>query len=97
MISEWKADNKDKTAEATRARQAGLKQRTPTWANRQTMADVYAAARTITRLTGTQHHVDHILPLHGRNVSGLHVFSNLQILPESANLRKGNNQSDAET
>lgn len=35
-------------------------------------------------------HVDHIIPLNGRLVSGLHIWSNLRVIPAIINLRKNN-------
>ncbi len=40
-------------------------------------------------LTKIEWHVDHIVPLKGQLVSGLHIWSNLQVIPKIANLKKG--------
>jgi len=63
---------------------------TPPWANRDAIADLYRAARKLTRLTRTPHHVDHIIPLQGRGVTGLHVETNLRVIPARENHRKSN-------
>lgn len=47
-------------------------------------------SRSISKKTGTQHHVDHIIPLQGKLVSGLHVPWNLRIIPAHENLSKSN-------
>lgn len=64
--------------------------RTPAWTDMRAIRALYVEARRLTATTGIQHHVDHVIPLQGRLVSGLHVPGNLQILTGSENSRKKN-------
>jgi hypothetical protein len=56
---------------------------------------IYQEAKRLTRATGVPHDVDHIVPLHGRDVSGLHVSWNLQAIPRLDNKQKSNRHQAA--
>lgn len=90
---QWRKLNPAKALVYTRNRQAARMQRTPNWLTSedfQAIELVYAEAKNREVETGIKHNVDHIIPLRGKNVSGLHVPANLQILSATENFRKGN-------
>jgi len=94
----YNAENKEKRRTiklvCQRAREAGKHSRTPTWLTKEHKSSIrakYAEARWMTEKTGVKHHVDHIVPLLGKNVSGLHVPWNLRVIPAKENIRKSNN------
>ena len=72
------------------ARRAGLAMATPPWADRSAIKAVYADSIARTKATGIPHEVDHIVPLNGEFVSGLHVHWNLRVITGAENREKSN-------
>ena len=88
----WADSNKHKILAKTRKRQAAKLQRTPAWLSKDDiwmMQEAYELASKRSKLFGFQWDVDHIYPLQGKVVSGLHVPLNLQVIPAIENYRKG--------
>jgi hypothetical protein len=74
-------------AKANKARHRAAKLRaTPAWANRDEITAIYKTSIAL----GPGFHVDHIVPLQGKTVCGLHCEANLQIIPSSVNISKHN-------
>lgn len=76
-----------------RARFNRMKNAQPNWLSPKQikeMDDIYWLAQDLKIVTGEVYHVDHIVPLRGTNICGLHVPWNLQILPADLNIRKSN-------
>ena len=68
--------------------------RTPAWLTEDDhwlMEQAYELAALRTKLFGISFQVDHVLPLQGKLVSGLHVPLNLQVIPAKMNRAKSNN------
>lgn len=87
------AENKPKYFASAAKRRAAKTKATPEWDKDLTDFVAHEAyLLCILRKVATKidWHVDHIVPLQGDNVCGLHIWNNLQLLPASVNLSKGN-------
>lgn len=85
---EWYAANRHRKLATTTAREERCRLATPVWADREAIVALYAQAKRMTQETGVQHDVDHIVPLRGKTVSGLHIPVNLRVIPSPENKRK---------
>ncbi len=94
-IKEYKVKNKGSysSKKYRRLRGARLRKAQPKWLTKQhkkQMQDMYTLMRDCRACTGEDYHVDHIVPLKGDHICGLHVPWNLQVLPASVNMSKSN-------
>ena len=91
---EWNKNNKPRKAALQAKRKSVILQRTPPWdPDAHLIVAKYQVAAMLSKASGTPYHVDHIIPLQGKNVSGLHVFSNLRVIPGAENVKKSNKYS----
>lgn len=89
----YKQANPEKSAANLAKRRAAKMLRTPKWLTKDDfwmMEQAYELAKIRSDAFGFDWHVDHVFPLQGELVSGLHVPSNLQVIPWFENLAKAN-------
>lgn len=92
-----KVNNPDMYKEMTSLRRRRFRDATPKWLTENQKMEIrlkYRLAIELSRATGERHAVDHIIPLHGESVCGLHVPWNLQVLTQKDNLAKYNRLVD---
>ena len=92
-VAEYKKLNPAKANANKAKRKAAKLQRTPKWLTAidfERIRTQYQLAEILTKLHNKSWHVDHIIPLQGKIVSGLHVPSNLQVIRGSENCSKQN-------
>lgn len=80
---QWRKDNWEYYRAYLNASKKRLKQATPPWVDKAALIDIYQ-----NRPKGF--HVDHVVPIAGKTVCGLHVPWNLQYLTALENLKKHN-------
>jgi len=104
LYAEWLADHEDELAERNSELERASQGKNAAYAAKHrakqlnaipTWADLAAIERLYTEAAATGMHVDHVYPLLGKTVCGLHVADNLQLLPPLENLKKGNRLDDA--
>jgi hypothetical protein len=91
--SKWDAANPGKSSAAKKLNATARKKRAPAWLtddDKWMLDQAYELAALRSKMFGFAWHVDHIIPLSGRKVSGLHVPTNLQVIPGIENAKKYN-------
>jgi 5-methylcytosine-specific restriction endonuclease McrA len=92
-VAKYRKENPGKVNALNRKHYSWKLQRTPTWLSKEQFKEIqqfYIDAIYLTNYTKVNFEVDHIIPLKGKLVSGLHVPWNLQLLTEEENIKKSN-------
>lgn len=87
---EWSKNNLHKKRIYRANRRAYLLKATPFWSDKQFIQQIYEQAYLMSKKSGIKYEVDHVIPLQGKNVCGLHNQFNLQIISMMDNRSKAN-------
>ena len=96
----YKERNPDLYRELVSLRRRRFRLATPKWLTAEHKMEIrlkYRLAIEMSRATGVRHAVDHIVPLQGEEVCGLHVPWNLEVVTQEENLKKSNKLVDPAT
>jgi len=88
IVDAYRRRNMDMARAHCAAYRAHREQAMPSWVNKAEIRAIYAEAVRTSKETGIPHDVDHIVPLRGKGICGLHVPWNLQVITASENRRK---------
>jgi 5-methylcytosine-specific restriction endonuclease McrA len=83
---QWRKDNPRRASINKIQRRLAKQQRTPKWLSNEEKELI----KQFYLNCPAGYEVDHIIPLQGKKVSGLHMLANLQYLTTEDNKRKGN-------
>lgn len=89
-VKAYRKENQKKLNIYMNVRDRDKRQRTLTKHFAQELRAIYSQCKQLTKETGIEYTVDHIVPLNNPNVSGLHVPWNVQFLTKSENSKKNN-------
>lgn len=89
--TKWSKTEKGKILRrvSTSTRNKRIKLQTPKWADIDAIKKIYLKCKLM-NLEQNIYQVDHIYPLNGENICGLHIAENLQIITAKENFSKGN-------
>ena len=89
-VDSWRRANLAKYNARMSKRRSDKIKATPKWADLEKINEIYRDCKVLQEIIGIDMEVDHIVPLNGKNVCGLHCEQNLRIIPARENRKKSN-------